>query len=105
MNRCTHENQRPYREEVGAVIRDGGIVCPKHGSVFDPCSGFCDNGEAADSTLLSVGIEAEDRQVYLTDEGMTYLRDGPADEGGDGDDDDDDDDDDGAPRSSSHLRF
>jgi nitrite reductase/ring-hydroxylating ferredoxin subunit len=98
VNRCTHESQRLYRAGIGAVIRDGGIVCPKHGSVFDSCSGFCDNGEAADSTLLSVGIEVEDGQVYLTDEDMTYLRDGPADNDGD-------DDDDGAPRSTSHLRF
>lgn len=99
VNRCTHENQRLYREEIGAVIRDGGIVCPKHGSVFDSCSGFCDNGEAADSTLLSVDIEVEDGQVYLTDEDMTYLRDGPADGGSD------DDDDDGLPQSTSHLQF
>lgn len=99
VNRCTHENQRLYREGIGAVIRDGGIVCPKHGSVFDSCSGFCDNGEAADSTLLSVDIEVEEGQVYLTDEDMTYLWDGPADDGSD------DDDDDGAPKSTSHLQF
>ena len=95
VNRCTHEDQRLYRGEIGAILRDGGIVCPKHGSIFDACSGYCDNGEAAESTLLSVDIELEDGQVYLTDENMTYLHDGPA---------DDDDDDDG-PQSTSHLQF
>ena len=95
VNRCTHENQRLYREGIGAIMRDGGVVCPKHGSVFDACSGYCDNGEAADSTLLSVDLDIEDGQVYLVDENMTYLREGPA---------DDDDDDDG-PQSTSHLQF
>jgi nitrite reductase/ring-hydroxylating ferredoxin subunit len=95
VNRCTHENQRLYREGIGAITRDGGVVCPKHGSIFDACSGYCDNGEAADSTLLSVDLEIEDGQVYLVDEDMTYLREGPA---------DDDDDDDG-PQSTSHLQF
>ena len=95
MNRCTHENQRLHREGIGTVRRDGGIVCPKHGSVFDACSGFCDNGAAADSTLLSVDIDVESGQIYLTDEGMTYLREGPAEDG----------DDDAGPQSSSHLQF
>lgn len=93
MNRCTHENQRLYREGIGAVISDGGIVCPKRGSVFDSCSGFCDNGDAADSTLLSVDIQAEGGRVYLTDKDVTYLRNGPT------------DDDNGVPQSASRLRF
>ena len=95
INRCTHENQRLYRENVGAVIRDGGIVCPKHGSVFDACSGDCENGPAAETTLLSVDISVESGQVYLTDDDARYLREGPA----------DDDDDDDMPGSTSHLQF
>lgn len=95
INRCTHENQRLYREGVGAVTRGGEVVCPKHGSAFDACSGFCDNGPAADSTLFDVGIEVDDGQVYLTDEDLSYLREGLP----------DDDDDDGSPGSTSHLRF
>jgi nitrite reductase/ring-hydroxylating ferredoxin subunit len=94
VNRCTHEDQRLYREDVGAVVRDGGIVCPKHGSVFDACSGGCDNGPAADTTLFAVEITVENGQVYLTDGDARFLRQGPA----------DDDDDDG-PSSTSHLRF
>jgi nitrite reductase/ring-hydroxylating ferredoxin subunit len=96
VNNCTHEAQRLHREGIGAVVRDGGVVCPKHGSVFDACSGYCDNGEAADSTLLSVDITVEDGQVYLTDGGVDYLWEGPA-----GEDDDDDD----MPSSTSHLQL
>ena len=95
VNRCTHEDQRLYREDIGAVIRDGGVVCPKHGSVFDACSGGCENGPAAGSTLPSVDIQVEYGQVYLTDDEIQYLHDGPA----------EDDDDDGGPSSTSHLRF
>ncbi len=53
VNRCTHENQRLDRGGgVGAVTRGGEIVCPKHGSTFDTCDGYCENGPAAGSTLL-----------------------------------------------------
>ncbi|MCL9812776.1 Rieske (2Fe-2S) protein [Natranaeroarchaeum aerophilus] len=93
-NRCTHENQRLHREGVGAAVRESGIVCPKHGSIFDTCSGACDNGEAADTTLPSVDVTVENGQVYLTDDDVDYLGTG-------GIDDDEED----GPSSSSHLQF
>lgn len=95
VNRCTHEAQRLYREDIGAVVRDGDIVCPKHGSVFDSCSGYCDNGDAADTTLVDVEVEVEDGQVYLTDDGVSFLYAGTKHD--DGDDD--------GPSSTSHLQF
>jgi len=96
VNRCTHEAQRLYREDVGAITRDGEVVCPKHGSLFDSCSGYCDNGDAADTTLPAVDVEVESGQVYLVDDDVDYLYDGlPADDGGDGD----------GPSSTSHLQF
>ena len=96
VNRCTHEAQPLYREDVGAVIREGEVVCPKHGSSFDACSGHCDNGPAAETTLPDVEIEVEDGQVYLTDDDVRFLREGPS---------RDDEDDDAGPSSTSHLRF
>jgi nitrite reductase/ring-hydroxylating ferredoxin subunit len=95
-NFCQHETDQRLDRGVGngAVMRDGGIVCPKHGSVFDACSGFCDNGKAAGSTLVAVDVEVEDGTVYLTDDDVTYRH-------GGGIDDDDDD----MPSSSSHLTF
>ena len=95
VNNCTHEAQRLHREGIGAVVRDGGIVCPKHGSVFDACSGYCDNGDAANTTLLSVDIAVDDGQVYLTDDDVDFLWQGPA----------DDDDDDDMPDSTSHIQL
>ncbi len=95
VNRCTHEAQRLYREGIGAVVRNDEVVCPKHGSMFDTCSGYCDNGEAADTTLVGVDVTVEDGQVYLTDDDVRYLHDGTS---------SDDDEDDG-PDSTSHLQF
>jgi len=93
VNNCTHEQQRLYREDIGVVTRDGGIVCPRHGSVFNSCSGYCDNGEAADTTLLSVEIEINDGDVYLIDDDVRFLHEGPS------------DDDDDVPGSTSHLQL
>jgi nitrite reductase/ring-hydroxylating ferredoxin subunit len=95
INRCTHEDQRLHREEVGAVTRGGSVVCPKHGSAFDACEGSCDTGEAAGTTLRSIDIAVRDGAVFLTDDDLTYLYDGLPDD--DGDDD--------GPASSSHLTF
>lgn len=91
VNRCTHESQRLDRG-MGAVIREGGIVCPKHGSMFDTCSGHCDNGEAAETTLPEVGITVDEGTVYLVDDDYTFRHEGAI------------EDDDG-PSSTSHIGF
>jgi nitrite reductase/ring-hydroxylating ferredoxin subunit len=115
VNRCTHEAQRLDRG-FGAAMRDGQIICPKHGSMFDACSGYCDNGEAADTTLVSVDVAVEGGDVYLTDDGYEFLHEGSIEDGGEddgggandgeGDDGDSgDDDDDDMPSSTSHVGF
>jgi len=91
INRCTHEAQR-FDTGRGVPIRDGALICPKHGSMFDACSGHCDNGEAADTTLPDVDIEIEDGDVYLTDGQVTFKHAGKIDEG-----------DDSGPSSTSHI--
>ena len=93
VNRCTHEDQRLDRGgEVGAVLRDGGVVCPKHGSVFDACEGGCENGPAAGTTLLGVEVTVNRGDVFLTDDAYECVGAGP-------------DEDDDEPGSTSHLRF
>lgn len=93
INRCTHEDQRLYRVDVGVVMREGHIVCPKHGSSFDACDGGCDNGPAAGTSLWEVDVTVENGDVYLTDSDYRYRHDGPS------------KDDDDEPSSTSHLRF
>lgn len=96
-NYCMHEtDQRLAREGIGAILRDGEIICPRHGSTFDACSGECDNGKAEGMTLAPVEVEVEDGEVYLVDDSVTYLW-----EGGRSDDDDDDD----MPNSTSHINL
>ena len=91
VNRCTHEAQR-FDTGRGVPMRDGQIICPKHGSLFDACEGDCENGEAAGTTLPAVGLAVEDEAVYLDDEEYEFAHDGRI------------DDDDG-PSSTSHIGF
>ena len=97
VNRCTHEAQKLDRG-MGVAMRDGEIICPKHGSMFDACSGYCDNGEAAETTLVDVDVAVEDGTVYLDDVTYAFAHEGgvDADDGDDGDD---------GPSSTSHLSF
>jgi nitrite reductase/ring-hydroxylating ferredoxin subunit len=92
INRCPHEAQR-FDTGRGVPMRDGEIICPKHGSFFDSCSGHCDNGEAAGTDLPSVGLAVTHGDVYLSDDSVTYRHDGGIDDGDDG------------PSSTSHLSF
>ncbi|MFB6174312.1 MAG: Rieske (2Fe-2S) protein [Halobacteriales archaeon] len=91
VNRCTHEAQR-LDTGRGAAIRDGEIICPRHGSMFDACTGDCDNGEAAGTTLPGVGVAVEDGAVYLVDGDYEFRHEGGID-------------DDGGPSSTSHVGF
>jgi nitrite reductase/ring-hydroxylating ferredoxin subunit len=91
VNNCTHENQRLDRGE-GAAMRDGEIICPRHGSMFDACTGDCENGEAAGTTLPGVDITVEDGTVYLTDDHYTFCHVGQKDR-------------DEGPDSTSHISF
>lgn len=100
-NFCQHETDQRLDRGQGAAMRDGEVVCPKHGSFFDTCSGFCDNGKAKGSTLESVAVAVADGAVFLTDDDCTYLHDG----GIEADDTATDDDDDDMPGSTSHLTF
>lgn len=93
LNFCQHETDQRLDRGFGAAMRDGEIICPKHGSMFDACTGHCDNGEAAGSTLVPVEVETREGDVYLTDREYRFSH-----EGGIEDDDD-------VPGSSSHLTF
>jgi nitrite reductase/ring-hydroxylating ferredoxin subunit len=94
-NFCQHETDQRLDRGSGAAIRGGEIVCPKHGSMFDTCTGYCDGGKAADSYLSGVDVAVEEGVVYLTDPSVEFVHEGGIDDedGGDG------------PSSTSHLSF
>ncbi|WP_284013770.1 Rieske (2Fe-2S) protein [Halobaculum litoreum] len=91
VNVCPHEFQR-LDQGRGAATRNGEVICPKHGSMFDACSGECDNGPAAGTTLTEVTVDVTDGAVRLVDERYTFRHAGER----DGDD---------GPSSTSHLGF
>ena len=91
-NFCQHETDQRLDRGRGAAMRDGRIICPKHGSMFDAETGYCDNGKAAGSTLVEVDVSVQHGQVYLTDDEVSFSHEGGID-------------DDGAPSSTSHLSF
>jgi nitrite reductase/ring-hydroxylating ferredoxin subunit len=93
-NFCMHEPDQRLDRGVGrgAAMRDGELICPRHGSMFDAATGYCDNGEAAGQTLVGVDVAVRDGTVYLTDEGLTYEHAGGIDE-------------DDGPSSTSHISF
>lgn len=103
INRCPHETQR-LDVGRGAAMRDGEIICPRHGSTFDACAGDCDNGEAAGTRLVPVEVTIEDGEVHLSDRSVTFENEGGIDESDDPLADDGDDDDD-LPSSTSHIGF
>lgn len=92
-NFCMHEpDQRLDRGgAVGAATRDGAVICPRHGSMFDLATGGCDNGPARNQSLVSVDVTVADGTVYLTDDALTFEHEG-------GDDDDGD-------LSTTHMSF
>jgi nitrite reductase/ring-hydroxylating ferredoxin subunit len=92
-NFCMHEPDQRLDRGVGsgAAMRDGQLICPRHGSMFDAATGYCDNGEAAGQTLVDVDVTVEDGTVYLTDDDLAYLHEGGIDDDG--------------PASTSHISF
>ena len=92
-NFCQHETDQRLDRGVGAAVREGEIVCPKHGSMFDTCTGYCDNGKAADSYLSGVDVAVDDGVVYLADSTVEFAHEGGI------------DDEDEGPSSTSHLTF
>ncbi|ERH13507.1 MAG: Rieske (2Fe-2S) iron-sulfur domain protein [halophilic archaeon J07HB67] len=92
-NFCMHEPDQAFDRggDVGAAIREGQVICPRHGSLFDLDSGDCDNGPAAGQSMVEVTVTVTDGAVYLTDDNLTFEHEGGL------------DDDDGMPSSTSHL--
>lgn len=90
-NFCQHEIDQRLDTGRGAAIRDGQIVCPRHGSMFDTGTGYCDSGKAAGATLAEVEVTVHRGEVFLTDETVAFLHEGGID--------------DGSPDSTSHVTF
>lgn len=91
-NFCQHEIDQRLDGGQGVAMRNSQIVCPRHGSMFDVETGYCDVGPAEGSTLVEVGVTVQRGDVFLTDDDAEFLHVGGID-------------DDGTPDSTSHLTF
>ncbi|MFB6169819.1 MAG: Rieske (2Fe-2S) protein [Haloarculaceae archaeon] len=66
LNYCQHwTDVRLDRGEGG--MRNGEIVCKKHGATFQPDTGHCDFGPCEGAYLNDVDVTVADGGVYLTD--------------------------------------
>jgi hypothetical protein len=65
-------------------MREGELVCTRHGATFTAEDGSCTYGPCVGATLESVAVSVEEDTVYLTDEQWSLLDLGP-DEGNQGD--------------------
>ena len=90
INRCQHWTDVRIDDGEGATVRNGEIVCEKHGAYFETDTGYCNYGPCEGSRLPGVEVKERDGDVYLDDDGYELVGVGSLE--GDGDD--------GAPKAT-----
>ena len=71
-NYCRHWTDVRLDRGDGALVRNGEVVCQRHGATFQLDSGACDFGPCLGSVLASVDVDVADGAVYLTDEAYRF---------------------------------
>lgn len=71
-NYCRHWTDARLDGGEGALVRNGEVVCQKHGATFRLESGYCDFGPCEGSTLESVDVTVEEGAVYLSDDAYSF---------------------------------
>lgn len=64
-NHCQHWTDVRLDKGGGAPMRDGEIVCGKHGALFERDTGHCTHGPCEGAYLDEVGVVVEDGDVHL----------------------------------------
>ncbi|WP_435097778.1 Rieske (2Fe-2S) protein [Halarchaeum sp. P4] len=77
-NVCPHWTDVRLDKGSGATLRNGDLVCNKHGATFDCEDGHCDFGPPEGSSLTGADVTVEDGDVYLTDDDYEFVRVGAA---------------------------
>ena len=77
-NYCPHWTDVRLDKGSGATVRNGELVCEKHGATFESESGLCSYGPCEGAVLEEVAITTEDGDVYLTDERYEFENQGPS---------------------------
>ncbi|MFW5984312.1 MAG: Rieske (2Fe-2S) protein [Halobacteria archaeon] len=77
INRCQHWTDVRLDDGDGATMRNGEIVCEKHGAYFETDTGYCNYGPCEGSRLPRVEVEKSDGDIYLADDGFEFVGTGP----------------------------
>lgn len=67
-NYCPHWRDVRLDKGSGATVRDGELVCGKHGATFEKATGNCDFGPCEGAVLDTFEVRVDDGVVYLTDD-------------------------------------
>lgn len=77
-NYCPHWRDVRLDKGDGATVRNGELVCEKHGATFESDSGLCNFGPCEGAVLEEVSVAVEDGVVYLTDDRYEFENQGPS---------------------------
>ncbi len=72
VNRCQHWTDVRLDDGGGASMRNGEIVCEKHGAMFQLSDGLCTFGPCEGAHLPEVSVEVVDGAISL-EEGYQVL--------------------------------
>jgi nitrite reductase/ring-hydroxylating ferredoxin subunit len=67
-NYCPHWRDVRLDKGSGANVRNGDLVCGKHGATFAKATGDCDFGPCEGAVLDTFEVTVADGDVYLTDD-------------------------------------
>ena len=77
-NYCQHWRDVNLDTGDGAVIRDGELVCKRHGATFECDSGECTYGPCEGAVLEELAVRTTAGGVFLDDDGYAFVRLGEA---------------------------
>jgi nitrite reductase/ring-hydroxylating ferredoxin subunit len=77
-NYCMHWTDVRLDRGEGAPVRNGELVCAKHGATFERDSGYCNFGPCEGAYLQTVEVAVENGSVYLVDDEYEFVRVGEA---------------------------
>lgn len=79
-NHCQHWTNTRLDRGDGALVREGDIVCRRHGATFEPDSGKCTWGPCEGAYLDVIDVSVDDGAVHLDEPGWEVAHRGPDDD-------------------------
>lgn len=71
-NYCPHWTDVRLDKGSGALVRNGELVCQKHGATFERDSGVCNFGPCEGAVLETIDVTVEEGSVLLTDDDYAF---------------------------------